>query len=215
MNREWAHEVMRNKKIIYLTGLLLLANGVNGKTPSTQAVVTRPTTQTSVSHPGTVSESAHPVTAVSVSHPTTQIPVLKPATTTTVNQLTTQVAVTHPQTPQTATHPNSSSFTEIAVTSPAGGDKGTATSASAAASSASTQTSMSGFQMPKAKDFTAGPTTGMGTPNDEEKRAEAEATQKLKPKEASMEALMGDFNAMKQSMQGKVEQDVSQKVGGK
>ena len=166
------------KKGMCAVGIFLFALVAEAKTPSTEKVVSRPQT------------------AAAVTRPATQVPVLKPVSTTTVNQLKTEVVVSHPQTNISVTHPSTVKLSD-GGSAPGGADqkssKNTPEKAVNSVPSSSSATTMSGFQMPKAKDFKAANLTkgddGLGKPNDSEKNASAVAFQVPKADEASAENL--------------------------
>ncbi len=170
---------------------LLSVVGVQAKPPVTQGRVSRPKTADQPSGPSLQ-------TTATVNRPVTQVTVLKPVTTATVNQLQTTVTVPHPQTNVFVNHPSTPLAEQPDAVSGASfsvSKKGESSSKKLVNTipSSSSPTSMSNFQMPKAKDLKAANLTkgeeGLGNPNDAEKSAAAASFQVPTGKEASAENL--------------------------
>ena len=138
--------------------------------------------------------SYHPQTGKAVVRPTTQVVVRKPETATTVKQLKTETVANHPQTTVSVNHPTTPGSPNTEGTSSAGNSAATSTKKEAnTIPSSSSATSMSGFQMPKAKDLKAANLTageaGLGKPDDAEKNAAAASFKVPKAENASAENL--------------------------
>lgn len=212
-----------DKVMLWVIALLVGSSSwVIARTPTTQTGVSHPTTQQVVSHPQTeVGGIGKPSTSVSVSRPTTQIPVLQPVTTVSVTKPQTETTVSHPQTPTGGSHPSSTDTSVLTGSVTAGNERTPAPTVNTIPSSSS-KTSMSDFQMPKAKDFTAASNLGkgddsLGKPDAAEKAAAAAA---FKPPKAeapadSIAEIMKKVSAISSSVEGKVTQKVEDGSKGK
>ena len=209
---------MNGRKI--LVGVLLGVAGISlqAKTPETKVTVAHPQSGVVVSHPKTDEKAVsvppatstvvnHPTTTGAVSHPTTNVPVLKRATSVLVTHPETSVAVSHPQTTVRVNHPtttptSTTESTPVPVITP---EVASANKAVNTIPSSSAPTTMSNFQMPKAKDLKAASVTagedGFGNPNDAEKSAAAASFELPKGKEVSAESLRSGAAQLQQKMQ--------------
>lgn len=197
-----------------LVGSLVLVGLTAQAHPTTQTVVSRPKTDTSVSRPTTNVSSSRPVTTVKVSRPETKTAVSRPTTTVKNSRPETEVEVSRPKTEVSVSRPT----TEVSVSRP--GEVGAAGGASTdkkakstgkkgtAPSAAETKTSMSGYQPPKAKDFSASP-NNLGTASAEEQAAKDAAAAAFKvPKAQDPSAANAGFGdpISKDSIMQKVKQ---------
>ena len=176
-----------NKKV---SGVLcVLLGGVLAQAhPTTQTVISRPKTDSTVTRPTTHTLGTRPITAVTVSRPETKTVVSRPVTKGRTTRPETEVEVSRPKTEVTVSRPT----TEASAPRPTvllgssgagkeGNQKGQSSSKKAAADSTSVQkkTSMSGFQLPKAKDFAAAQ-NNLGTANASEQAAKDAAAAAFK-----------------------------------
>lgn len=171
--------------------------------PQTKGAVSRPQTKTVVSHPQTsnLTSAQPPKTTTVINRPVTRESGGKQTSDNIpIKQLQTKVTVPHPQTQVSVNRPSSNTSSE--ETKEAGGGKNLKDSSALQGqntiSSSSAPTSMSNFQMPKAKDFKAANLTkgeeGVGKPDDAEKNVVAASLQVPKTQETSAENLQEMVN---------------------